>query len=315
MTLSRWKLLLHAGAGRIQLGAMPTDERQARERALRAALDAGAHVLGAGGSALDAVCAAVVSLEDCPLFNAGVGSVLDAAGDCVMDASVMVSAPSPTGALTRSAGSVAGLRTLRNPILAARHAMDASPHVAFAGPDAEAWLRAEGLEALPAASFVTPARRAAWERARAAGGVELDHDGQAPGTVGAVALDDHGVLAAATSTGGMTNKMRGRVSDSACVGAGTYADAQGAAVSCTGHGEFFLRHAVAARIAERARADTLGDAVDALLDEMRPLGGLGGVIAVGPRGEHALRFSAAGMYRGLADAAGTREVGIGPGSP
>lgn len=317
-TPPRWKLLLHAGAGSIDLAAMTSDEVRDRKTALRAALDAGAAVLADGGTALDAVCATVVWLEDCPLFNAGVGSVLDATGTCVMDASVMVADPGDvdTRRWPRSAGSVAGLRQARNPILAARHVMEHTPHVAFAGPDAEAWLINQGLATLPPDAFVTEARRAAWERARATGDIELDHDGQAPGTVGAVAIDMRCQLAAATSTGGMTNKMAGRVSDSACIGAGTWADAQGGAISCTGHGEFFLRHGIAARIAERRRTmPSLQRTAALLLDEMARAGGEGGLIAIGPTGEHTMPFTSAGMYRGVATSEGWREVGIGPGRP
>lgn len=318
MTTIPWKLLIHAGAGRIDLSAMGAAAIASRERALHDALADGVAVLEVGGTSLDAVCAAVVSLESCPLFNAGTGSVLDATGACVMDASVMVAMPgdSATRRMPRSAGAVSGLRTIEHPILAARHVMEHTDHVSLAGPDAEAWLIAEGLPTLPAEAFIVQERRSSWQRARAAGAVELDHDGQAPGTVGAVAIDARGALAAATSTGGMTNKMPGRVSDSACIGAGTYADATGGAVSCTGHGEFFLRHAVASRIAERRRREPSLDAVvRELLAEMKREGGLGGVIAIGPTGEHTLQMSAAGMFRGVAQQDGLREVGIGPGRP
>lgn len=284
-------LAIHGGAGTIRRSEM-TRRREARYRAgLAAALRAGYAVLADGGASLDAVTAAVMALEDDPLFNAGRGAVLNAAGEHELDAAVM------DGASGR-AGAVAGVRRVKNPVLAARAVMERTPHVLLAGADADRFARAAGLTMVPLRYFSTPERARALARSRrhAAASAADRH-----GTVGAVALDRRGNLAAATSTGGYTNKMPGRVGDSPIIGAGTYADDR-CAVSGTGPGEYFMRavlaHDVAARM--RYRGETLGEAARRALARLVALGGDGGLIAVDRAGHVAMPFVSGGLYRGWA---------------
>lgn len=263
---------------------------------MRRALAAGRDVLAAGGSALDAVTRAVVALEDDPLFNAGRGSVITAAGTQEMDASVM-------DGRDHRAGAVAGIFGPRNPVLAARAVMEHSPHVLLIGEGALAFCREQRVAFAEPGYFSTEERRqelreALKKRGREAAGV---------GTVGAVARDCDGNLAAATSTGGTTGKTAGRVGDSPIIGAGTYADNATCAVSATGHGEFFIRYGAAFEIAARLRhaGRSLQQAAHAVVEELAALGGRGGVVAVDRTGALALPFNTAGMYRGYvgADAA------------
>ncbi|MBI4203384.1 MAG: isoaspartyl peptidase/L-asparaginase [Betaproteobacteria bacterium] len=269
----------------------PRRERRYRD-ALVAALRAGYAVFENGGSSMDAVVAAVVVLEDTPLFNAGRGAVFNAAGEHELDAAVMDGA-------TGRAGGVAAVKRVKNPVLAARAVMELTPHVLLAGAAADRFARDAGVPMVAPNYFSTRARARALVRARArsrASAAELH------GTVGAVALDGCGNLAAATSTGGYTNKMAGRVGDSPLVGAGLYADNATCAVSATGHGESFIRavlaHDVVARM--RYRGETLALAAGRALDRIVALGAEGGLIAVDRAGHVAMPFVSEGMYRGHA---------------
>jgi len=263
----------------------------------------------AGADALDAVCLAVEMLEDCPLFNAGHGAVFTHEETHELDAAVM-------RGVDLAAGAVAGLTRVRNPVRAARAVMDDGAHVLLAGAGAEAFARERGLVFVEPSYFSTEARRAQLHQMRAQGRVVLDRDGASAtaatppldeasklGTVGAVALDTHGHLAAATSTGGMTNKRVGRIGDSPLIGAGTYADDRAAAVSCTGSGEMFIRAAAAYDVCARMRyaGQSLEQATEAVVMHSLPaIGGSGGLIAVDRAGHLSLRFNTEGMYRGHA---------------
>lgn len=310
----RFALVVHGGAGVIERADMAADDEREILAALDAALDAGHAVLSSGGSALDAVEAAVVALEESPRFNAGKGSVYAADGTHELDASIMEGH-------TRRAGAVAGLATVRNPVRLARAVMEDSPHVMLIGAGAERFADTlPGVERVPNDWFDTPARyeqlKQAQARERAAaqvpGADPGDLKGKYFGTVGAVALDVHGHLAAATSTGGMTNKKWGRVGDSPLIGAGTWADGR-CAVSGTGWGEFFIRNAVAHDIC--ARVAYGGDTLEAAAEEViwrrvGDLGGDGGAIALDRDGNIAMPFNTSGMYRGWIDADGNRGTAI-----
>jgi beta-aspartyl-peptidase (threonine type) len=277
--------------------------------ALETALNAGYAQLEAGKSALDAVQMAVQSLEDCPLFNAGKGSVFTHQGTHEMDASLMEGH-------TRRAGAVAGVSGIQNPIALARAVMEHSGHVLLAGPGAEAFARDHGFETLPAEYFFDELRHQQWQEARAEGTVMLDHTPLKEnkfGTVGAVALDQHGNLAAATSTGGMTNKRFGRVGDTPVIGAGTYANNATCAISCTGSGEYFLRGVVAYDVSclMEMKGLTLSDACNEVIHQrLKHLGGDGGLIGLDAQGNLTLAFNTEGMYRAARSSAGTYEVGI-----
>ena len=268
---------------------------------MRRALAAGRVILAAGGSALDAVTQAVVALEDDPLFNAGRGSVFTAAATQEMDASVM-------DGRDHRAGAVAGLFGPRNPVLAARAVMEHSHHVLLIGEGALAFCREQHVPFAEPGYFSTEERRrelqdALAERGRIAAG---------EGTVGAVARDGAGNLAAATSTGGMTGKSPGRVGDSPIIGAGTYADNMTCAVSATGHGEFFIRYGAAFEIAARLRhaGQSLQQAAYAVVEALAEFGGRGGVVAVDRTGALVLPFNTAGMYRGYVGADGAIHTAI-----
>ncbi|WP_135468348.1 isoaspartyl peptidase/L-asparaginase family protein [Crenalkalicoccus roseus] len=309
--MSGWTLAIHGGAGTPPAAELTPAREAAYREGLLAALAAGRAVLEGGGTALDAVAEAVRSLEDCPLFNAGRGSALTAAGRVEMDAAVM------DGAAGR-AGAVAAVTRIRNPVAAARRVMERTPHVLLVGPAADAFAAAEGLATEEPAWFVTAHRRA--QLAAAAGRVALDHDlPGSMGTVGAVARDAAGRLAAATSTGGMTGKRDGRVGDSPLIGAGTWADGT-VAVSCTGTGEAFIRCAAAHEVSALMRLGGLGlraAAERVVLGRVPESGGQGGLVAVDAAGAAALVFGTAGMHRGLLRAGGAPEVAIlrGPGEP
>lgn len=299
---------VHGGAGTLRRSEF-TPEREAAYRAgLETALDAGLAVLHQGGTSLDAVQAAVVVLEDDPLFNAGRGAVFNDQGFVELEAAVMDGA-------TRAAGSVTGLRRVRNPVLAARAVMQHSPHVTLGFEAAEAFAAAQGLALEPPEYFHTRARWIALQSELArlrAGGSDADvPEAVKHGTVGAVALDAQGRLAAATSTGGRTAKWAGRVGDTPVIGAGTWADER-VAVSGTGHGEWFVRCAAAHDIAARMRHGVaLAQACDeVVMGELARFGGTGGVVAVDAAGNVAMPFNCEGMYRAAVDAAGVRTVAI-----
>ena len=300
----RFALAIHGGAGTLRHGEMNAERAVQYHAGLRRALEAGRDVLVANDSALDAVTAAVVALEDDPLFNAGRGAVFTAAGTQEMDAAVM-------DGRERRAGAVAGIGGPKNPILAARAVMEHSPHVLLIGEGALAFCRAQGLAFAEREYFHTESRWRALQqelerqRRGLADEVEID-EARRHGTVGAVACDRAGNLAAATSTGGMTGKLPGRVGDSPIIGAGTYADNTTCAVSATGHGEFFIRFGAAHEIAARIRygGRPLGDAAREVVDELGGIGGSGGLVAVGRDGELALPFNCSGMYRGYVESDG-----------
>lgn len=296
-------LLIHGGAGTLRAADMTTATRAEYEAALDEALAAGWQVLAAGGSALDAVTAAIVPLEDSPLFNAGRGAVFTAEGRNELDASIM----DGTG---RAAGAVGGVRWVRNPVLLARRVMEASPHVFLAGDGAVEFAIDQGLELKPSGWFRTEHRWEQLQRSLLQGALPTAADQGRFGTVGAVALDAAGRLAAATSTGGTTAKRWGRLGDVPVIGAGTWAD-ESCAVSATGDGEYFIRaaaaHAICSRIALAGQSPD--QAAAGVLAEIEGLGGLGGVIVLDRAGRASLSFSTEGMYRGRADAGG-REVAI-----
>ena len=297
-----WKLVIHGGCGAMRPDTVPADQEEKAQAGLNAALDAGEAVLAAGGNALDAVEAAARVLEEDPCFNAGRGSVLGASGLVELDAAIMDGSD-------RRAGAVAGLRTTRAPIHAARAAMEHSPHVLLTYEGADEFARERGLEQVDNRWFVTPQRQAQLDKIMAAGG-RFDTDIKY-GTIGAVACDSHGHVAAATSTGGLTAKRWGRIGDSPLIGSGTYADDRAAAVSATGLGEAFIRAAAAHELCARMRigGETLQQALDGVLADVGDLGGTGGLIAVGPSGEAAWGFTTPGMYRAMAGPDG-REVAI-----
>lgn len=306
-TDTRPVLLLHGGAGVIAQDLTP-EKRKAVEDALHRALDAGYAVLKSGGSSLDAVARAVVVLEDSPYFNAGKGAVFNHDGKNELDASIMDGA-------SRRAGAVAGLQRVKNPILLARAVMEKSPHVMLMGDGAESFAKSVGLELVDPKYFRTEER---WQQLQQALKAEAKNQ-QATlppefrrGTVGAVALDAQGRLAAATSTGGMTNKRWGRVGDAPIIGAGTWADAH-CAVSGTGWGEFYIRTAAARSICARVawKGESVADAAKAvIMDDVPALGGDGGAIVLDAEGHFALPFNTDGMYRAWIGRDGVAHVGI-----
>jgi beta-aspartyl-peptidase (threonine type) len=296
----RFMLVVHGGAGTIRRADM-TPEREAAYRAtLDSAIGAGYAVLNGGGHSLDAVVAVVTRLENSPLFNAGKGAVFTNEGTNEMDASIM-------DGRTGNAGAVAGVTHIQNPILLARLVMEQSPHVMLAGRGAEAFALEQGMDTVPASYFYTEWRYRQLEQAKAA---------ETHGTVGAVALDAFGDLAAATSTGGMTNKRWGRIGDSPIIGAGTYASNASCAVSGTGHGEFFIRNVVAYDICARVKYlhEPIAKAADYVIaDELVVQHADGGVIALDRDGNFATPFNTPGMYRGWVGPDGKITIRIYPG--
>ncbi len=295
-------IAIHGGAGTIDREMNPDLEKAYRE-ALEDALRLGHGLLEQGATSLDVVEQVVRRLEDDELFNAGKGAVFTHEGTNELDAAIMDGA-------TRGCGAVTGVTTVKNPISLARAVMEASPHVFFTGAGAEAFAEKMGLERVEPDYFFTQRR---WDSLQRVLEREEDRGSNAEkhGTVGCVALDRSGHLAAATSTGGMTNKRFGRVGDVPVIGAGTYADDQTAAISCTGHGEQFIRNTVASRVSAlmEYKGLTLAEAVESVIgDVLQP--GDGGLIAVGRDGAIALEFNTEGMYRGAADSSGRFEVAI-----
>jgi beta-aspartyl-peptidase (threonine type) len=295
---------VHGGAGGLERGQpAPAQEGEAR-RALGEALDAGLARLRTGGSALDAVVEAVAVLEDHPLFNAGRGSALTARGRVEMDACVMEGA-------TRAAGGVACVRTVRNPVRLARLVLERTPHVLLVGAGAEEFARAQGLPRIEPASLVTPAQR---ERLRRARRRAREDAAARHGTVGAVARDSAGHLAAATSTGGVVNQLPGRVGDSPIAGAGTWADDASCALSATGAGEALIRAAFAHEVdaAMRLAGLTLEQSVHAALARVSALFASAGCIALAREGAPVLAFTSAVMWRGWLAADGEPRIALLP---
>lgn len=292
-----WAIALHGGAGSV--ADLGDEEFAAYRRSLDLALTHGASMLDGGAGSLDTVEAVIRLLEDDPLFNAGRGAVLNAAGGYELDASIMDGS-------NMAAGGVAGVRTVKNPITLARRVMESTPHVLLAGVGAERFADAQQVERVSADYFATDRRRRAWERARDGAAAE------GGGTCGVVALDRNGHLAAGTSTGGLTFKHVGRIGDSPIVGAGTYAEDGVVAVSGTGVGEEFIRHGVGHRIAwlVRDRHDSVEQAAWEVVHKLlRP--GDGGVIAVAQDGSLAMEFNTDAMFRGAADSTGRHEIAVG----
>lgn len=302
-------IAIHGGAGVIDRAQMAPEREASYLAGLSAALDAGYAILERGGSSLDAVAEAVRLLEDDPQFNAGRGAVLTHSGEAELDASIM-------DGVGPRAGAVAGIRHIKNPIGLARLVMNKSPHVMLIGEGAEEFAREQGLEFVPNTYFRTPYREQELQRAiqrerRSDPGAQVP--GTITGTVGAVALDRAGNLAAATSTGGTTNKRYGRVGDSPIIGAGTYANNESCAVSATGSGEFFIRSVVAYDIHALVQYKQLSleDAAKEVVQvKLKHAGGDGGIIAIDRTGQIALEFNCEGMFRGARDSRGRREVAI-----
>jgi L-asparaginase / beta-aspartyl-peptidase len=289
-------IAVHGGAGTLSAAELTPAREKAYRAGIARALSAGNRVLERGGPALEAVMRAVMALENDALFNAGRGAVYNAAGQHELDAAIMDGA-------TLRAGAVAGVRRVKNPVRAARAVMETTRHVLLIGSAADTFARRQRLDIVPPDYFGTARRRASLKRVQARELDEAAAKGSAAdrhGTVGAVALDAAGNLAAATSTGGFTNKMAGRVGDSPIIGAGTYADNETCAVSGTGDGEFFIRAVLAHDIAARMRyqREPLAAAARHALANVTTLGGSGGLIALDRRGRVAMPFSTEGMYRG-----------------
>ena len=299
-------LAIHGGAGTLPRADMSAEAERRYRAGLKEAIDAGFAVLQEGGTSIEAVTRAVVLLEDNPLFNAGKGAVFTLDGRNELDASIMDGS-------TLKAGAVCGLTRIRNPVTLARAVMEKSPHVMLAGAGAEEFALTQGFSLVPQSYFHTPERWRQLERIRGGdaglSALTISHIG----TVGAVALDDHGRLAAATSTGGMTGKRYQRIGDSPIIGAGTYADNRSCAVSATGHGEVFIRTVVAHDICSRMRfgGRSIGTAVrEVVLGELPPLGGEGGVIAIDARGEIVIEFNSEGMFRASRRQGEEAQIGI-----
>jgi beta-aspartyl-peptidase (threonine type) len=312
-SIQNWVLVIHGGAGGGPQGSMPAEKEQQYREKLSEALETGSVILAAGGSSLDAVEAAVAFMEDCPLFNAGKGAVYNRDGVAELDASIM-------DGQTLQAGAVAGVKTIRHPVSAARLVMAKTPHVLLIGEGAEEFAKEQGLEIVDPSWFLTPERNKQFERIRMK--PQENQEEKAPpekqspedkdhGTVGAVALDRQGNLAAATSTGGLMFKMKGRVGDTPVIGAGTYASNATCAVSCTGTGEFFIRNSIAFQVSSlmECRGMGLEEAANLLITEvLRSQGGDGGLIAVDRNGNIAMPFNTNAMFRGYAKQDGAKEV-------
>lgn len=289
-TRADFVLVIHGGAGTIVREHMtPSLEKQYRFK-LNQALEAGAKILADSGSSLDAITRVICMLEDSPLFNAGRGAVFTEEGINEMDASIMEGA-------YLNAGAVSGLKTIKNPILAARAVMEKSEHVMLSGAGADAFAMRQNLRVVDPSYFYTDER---WDSYLKAKEKSASADTEKHGTVGAVALDMNGNLAAGTSTGGMTLKKKGRVGDAPIIGAGTYADNTSCAVSATGHGEYFIRNVVAHEIASLVKYKGLSleeAARQVILVKLKDMGGDGGVIAVDSKGNFTMTFNTRGMYR------------------
>ncbi len=294
-----YAIVIHGGAGTITKANMTPEKEKAYTEALNKALDTGEEVLKNGGTALEAVEKTLMYLEDNPLFNAGKGAVLTNSETCELDASIMDGSD-------QNAGAVAGVKHVKNPIRAAIAVMKNSPHVMMAGTGADQFALEQGLDTVSNEYFFTERRLESIRKARAreekTGMTGRRHD-EKFGTVGCVALDKNGNLAAGTSTGGMTNKRWGRVGDSPIIGAGTYADNATCGISCTGHGEYFIRYTVAADVAHRMAylGESVEEAANFVVNEkLDEKGGSGGLIAMDAKGNVAMPFNTEGMYRGYA---------------
>src|SRR5450432_877541 len=313
--MSKFTIAIHGGAGTILKADMSPELEAAYNDGLQAALDAGYIVLQNGGSAIDAVKASTIILEDNILFNAGRGSVFTKKGLHEMDASIM------EGNMLQ-AGAVAGVHNVRNPIELATAVMQKSDHVFLSGEGADDFAAKQGIKLEPDDYFFSQFRYDQWKNMRDADSYSLDHSGQQPeklmrdkkfGTVGAVACDKKGNIAAATSTGGMTNKNYGRIGDTPLIGSGTYANNKTCAISCTGHGELFIRAVAAYDVSAimEYKNYSLQQAMDEVVNnKLVKIKGEGGMIGVDAHGNFALMFNSEGMYRGVKSSDGTDEVAI-----
>ena len=299
-----WQLAIHGGAGVVEPGSLTPEKEAAYRASLNGALEAGARVLRSGGASLDAVEAVVKVLEDDPLFNAGKGAVFTAEGRNELDASIM-------DGRTRQAGAVTGVTRTKNPISLARAVMEKSKHVMLAGPGADAFSLEQGLEQVDPSYFRTEERWQQFLQWRDKTGTLIDRT-HAYGTVGAVALDQAGHMAAATSTGGITGKRWGRVGDSPIIGAGTYAEDKMCAVSATGDGEFFIRGSAARQLRDRMawHGESVQSAANNTIADIGALGGEGAVIAMDAHGHVAFAMNSSGMYRGTIGSASPVHIAI-----
>lgn len=301
----RYALAIHGGAG-VKPASLSSEKRAAIESSMRTVGELGQRMLKEGRSAMEVVEAVVRVLEDDPLFNAGRGAVFNQAGGHELDASIM-------DGKTKRCGAVAGVRTVKNPVTLARLVMEKTPHVLLATEGAEQFaieMQTSGIDLVENEYFSTPWRREELKKAQDRQQAQIDGS-RTQGTVGCVALDRHGNLAAATSTGGLTNKRYGRVGDSPIIGAGTYADNATCAVSCTGTGEYFIRHAIAFHVAALVAYQklTVPDAIDHLLANVLP-NNIGGIIAVGADGTCVCKTNTQGMPFATVDSSGQLRVGI-----
>ncbi len=309
--MGNYAIAIHGGAGRLMTGALTPEQEKAFLDKLSEALQVGYTVLANGGSAIDTVEATVRVLEDCPLFNAGKGSVFNSEGKNEMDASIM-------NGKNLKAGAIAAVQTIRNPVSCARAVMEKSPHVLLAGHGAEKFAEENGIEIVDPSYFHDEERYQTWlatkdkEGASWAGDTAMITPEKKLGTVGCVALDSHGNLAAATSTGGMNNKKFGRVGDSPIIGAGCYADNKTCAVSCTGEGEYFIRQSTAYDIAAlmEYKGFTVSQAATEAIKKVAQLGGEGGLIAIDNQGNISVPFNTSSMFRGWINAQGEKFTGI-----
>lgn len=308
-------LVIHGGAGNITPAIMNKEQEQQYNEGLKAALDKGYEILKAGGQSTDAVMAAIMEMEDNPLFNAGRGAVFTKKGLHEMDAAIMDGS-------NLAAGAVAGVRNIKNPIRLAREVMLHSGHVFLSGSGAAEFALQQGFDMAKDDYFFNKSRYDQWVKIRDSNFTQLDHEGDnlkgalpdtghKYGTVGAVACDTNGNLAAGTSTGGMTNKRFGRIGDSPVIGAGTYANNKTCAISCTGHGEFFLRAVVAYDVSclIEYKGLSLQEACNVVVkDKLVKMGGEGGLIAVDAKGNYDMRFNSSGMYRGMRNSDGAEQI-------
>ncbi len=312
--MQKFTIAIHGGAGTILKEDMDAQLEAAYNKALQNALDKGYEILAKNGSSLDAVQAAVIELENCILFNAGRGSVFTKKGEHEMDAAMMYG-------LDLSAGAVCGVQHIKNPVSLARAIMDKSDHVMLSGNEAKAFALNNNVEVAGDSYFFSQFRYEQWKAVRDTNATALDHNiheeqlmrDKKFGTVGAVACDANGNVAAATSTGGMTNKQYGRIGDTPIIGAGNYANNKTCAISCTGHGELFIKAVAAYDVSclMEYKGLSLQEAMEVVtLDKLVKINGEGGMIGVDAKGNAALVFNSAGMYRGLKNNEGINEVKI-----
>lgn len=302
-TQQKYALVIHGGAGVMSQSAM-SEERQAEYKAkLEEALLTGENMLKSGATSTEAVVEVIKILENSPLFNAGKGAVFTSEGENELDASIMEGK-------NLNAGAIAGVKDVKNPISAARAVMENSEHVMLSGKGASEFARQQNLEMVKSKYFFTPSRYESLKRLQKQERERTPSDNT--GTVGCVALDIHGNLCAGTSTGGMTNKKYGRIGDSPIIGAGNYANNKTCAVSCTGHGEYFIRLGVARDISALMEYKnlTVAEACREEISKLGELGGTGGVIAIDADGNVAMEFNTSGMFRGYIKSTGEKEIAI-----